>query len=167
MDYESIAWRKLFTYSAGKLFWNSRGSGVSHCGTQAGTYKDKDGYHILMHKKKQYRVHKIIWYMLRDPIPEGMQIDHINGRRSDNRIQNLRVVNHQGNSKNAQRRSDNSSGVVGVSWLKKRKKWRAYIGRPQQFLGEFKILDDAIAARKNAEKELGFHPNHGRIATHA
>lgn len=49
--------------------------------------------------------------------------------------------------------STNTSGVTGVNWLKKNKKWRAYItvGNKQVHLGSFENKEDAIKARKEAE----------------
>lgn len=59
--------------------------------------------------------HRIIWEMFNGAIPEGKEIDHINGVKSDNRIENLRLCDRHINCKNAAKRRDNSSGVTGVS----------------------------------------------------
>ena len=80
MDYSEVNWRDVFRYKVnGKLYWR-RGAG-NHVmrGQQAGKYVDKDGYHVVMYRKQQYRVHKIIWWMLRGPITKGMEIDHLTG----------------------------------------------------------------------------------------
>lgn len=54
----------------------------------------------------------------------------------------------------------NVSGVTGVTWAKDRQKWYAYIGRNNEFfrLGYFEKLEDAIAARKEAEQRLDSRP---------
>ncbi|MDW6181640.1 HNH endonuclease [Escherichia coli] len=88
----------------------------------------------------------------------------MNGVRSDNRLSNLRLVTHQQNAQNQKRKITNSSGVTGVYFNKERCKWIANIcvdGRTK-YLGIFASIIDAIAERKRAEKELGFHENHGR-----
>jgi hypothetical protein len=94
------------------------------------------------------------------------QIDHINGVRSDNRWCNLRAVSRQENAKNKRTPSDNSSGVIGVCWDRREKKWRAEIqsGKVKHALGHFPEFSDAVAARKKAERDLEFHKNHGRIS---
>ncbi|HBD95259.1 MAG TPA: hypothetical protein DC057_13920 [Spirochaetia bacterium] len=82
-------------------------------------------------------------------------IDHINRNRLDNRKKNLRIGNYQINAINKGKQSNNTSGFPGVSWDKYHNKYEAHIklnGR-KKFLGYFDLLDDAIARRKQGEKE--------------
>ena len=83
--------------------------------------------------------------------------DHIHGEKSknDNRKENLREVSVSKNAMNAQIRSNNSTGVTGVSWNKRTKKYRAFIQKEgtNYYLGSFINFDDAIKARKEAEKK--------------
>lgn len=60
----------------------------------------------------------------------------------------------------------NKSGVIGISWKAKNRKWCAQISDQGKkvHLGLFRRLDDAIASRLAAEKRLGYHVNHGRAA---
>ena len=59
--------------------------------------------------------------------PDG-HIDHVNGDRSDNRIQNLRLVDAQINNENRRTcNSNNRSGFLGVCWDKQASKWKANI----------------------------------------
>ena len=92
------------------------------------------------------------------------QIDHINGVRSDNRIENLRAVDQLTNSRNMRRPSDNMSGVVGVWWDKKNWRWVASISVNDKDISLCRTKDFATAVyeRKLAEKKYNFHPNHGR-----
>lgn len=94
------------------------------------------------------------------------QIDHINGDPSDNRIANLRTVPQSDNVKNSRRRSDNTSGVTGVVFEKRRGHWVAqmHVSGRCIHLGGYANKEDAISARKAAEVRYGFHPNHGRAA---
>ena len=93
--------------------------------------------------------------------PEG-EVDHINGVKNDNRWENLRVVNKSENQRNARKRKDNKSGVTGV-FQRKSGSWCAYINNETKklFLGTFKTYGEAVAARKAAEKTLGYTDRHG------
>jgi len=100
---------------------------------------------------------------------EPEEIDHDNGVRSDNRLLNLVATTREGNMRNKGMRKDNRSGVTGVGWHAKDRRWVAHItvaGRLKR-LGGFIDKSDAIAARMTAEQELGFHELHGRRKSHA
>ena len=84
--------------------------------------------------------------------------DHININPSDNRRENLRLIDRQENSKNRHRQSNNTSGKNGVSFNKNKNKWTAYIGvnKKQIFLGDFVNFEDAVNARLKAEEKYGY-----------
>ena len=65
---------------------------------------------------KQYYVHRLVWAIERGIVPDGMQIDHINGNGMDNRIENLRPVTDAINSRNQRRMNRNKTGVLGVHY---------------------------------------------------
>lgn len=109
---------------------------------------------------KKYPVHRVIWSLLKNEDPYPLQIDHIDGNRANNRIENLRKVTNTVNSQNAKKRVDNTSGYPGVGYSKQNKKWRVRIGA--KHLGYFSSKVEAIKARKKAEKVCKYHPNHGR-----
>lgn len=112
---------------------------------------------------KVWKAHRIIWLMHHGELP-AHEIDHINGDSCDNRIENLRAVTKHENLKNQSRYKSNKSGHTGVFWNKKLSKYQAYINDEGKLrhLGCFVNIDDALAARKLAERKLGYHPNHGR-----
>ena len=137
--------------------WNTR-----FAGTTAGRIC-QNGYRSVRFGKKSFLAHRLIWLMVHGAQPPAM-LDHINGIRSDNRLCNLREVSRAENGRNAKLASNNTSGVVGVSWVNRDSRWVAAIktnGITKQ-LGRFKKFADAVAARKSAESAFGFHPNHGR-----
>lgn len=91
------------------------------------------------------------------------EVDHINGVRDDNRMVNLREVSPTQNRRNMGVTARSASGVLGVSWQSSRRKWRACItvDNKHVHLGRFDCVAEAIKARKCAEREHGFHENHG------
>jgi hypothetical protein len=110
--------------------------------------------------------HRVAWAYCQGSWPDE-QVDHVNHDKKDNRLANLRLAPQAENVKNSGKRSDNSSGVTGVYWSRSRKKWVAQIGLPgpkTKPLGRYDIFEDAVAARKAAEIEYGFHENHGKNA---
>ncbi|MBS4048062.1 MAG: HNH endonuclease [Alphaproteobacteria bacterium] len=118
--------------------------------------------------EKPYRAHRVIWAIVHGEWPNG-QIDHINGDSCDNRIENLRVVDDAENKRNLPMVRSNKSGVMGVIYHPdkgRKKQWIARIGNGGKAhnIGRFYTKEEAVAARRAAEIEFGYHPNHGRLA---
>lgn len=88
--------------------------------------------------------------------PKGMETDHINGDKLDNRRSNLRVCTRSQNEANKGLRIDNTSGYKGVYWNRKNKKWVANIGFNYKniYLGEFNDRFHAMKAYNAKAKEL-------------
>jgi hypothetical protein len=153
--------------TAHTLFHYDNDSGVLYrkykkkiCAVTTTTHK---GYITTMVGGRNYRVHRLVWLMVYGEFPAN-QIDHINGIKSDNRIQNLRDVDNKENHKNMKQFSNNSSGHVGVTWDSKRNKWFVSItveGKTKA-LGRFLDFAKAVLVRKSAEQQFCFHKNHGR-----
>ena len=95
------------------------------------------------------RMHKLVMP------PNNLDIDHINHKKYDNRKSNLRCVTHSQNHMNKKMQSNNTSGVVGVGYIKKNNKWRATIkiNGKQKHIGVFDTKEDAAIARKLAEEK--------------
>lgn len=87
---------------------------------------------------------------------ENELIDHINGNKLDNRKINLRPVNKSQNAMNSKVPKNNTSGVKGVYWDKRSKKWEAsiQINMKKKILGYFENKEDAIKSRKEAENKF-------------
>ena len=120
--------------------------------------QSRNGYMRVNIGNTAYLAHRLAWLYFYGSWPDDC-IDHINQDRADNRITNLRVVTKSQNQHNRKRSLNNTSGKTGVCWFPPKQKWRAYIkrdGKPHH-LGWFKSLDDAVAARVNAEKT--YHPS--------
>ena len=155
-------WGNLLEYKEGALYWKARQSGRCLAGSLAGC-QGRDGYLRLCYKRRLYMLHRVIWEMHNGPIPAGMFIDHINGDRSDNRIENLRVVTRSINGRNRRMHSNNVSGVNGVSFHTRQGKWCAYLylNRKRFHLGYFDNLEDAKQARLAAQQGHNFTDRHG------
>jgi hypothetical protein len=83
-------------------------------------------------------------------------VDHIDNNKSNNCLFNLRFVTYRENNFNKSMRSDNSSGIKGISWRKDLNKWRAYINinNKRIYLGSFDDINDAKKARQKKAREL-------------
>ncbi len=92
------------------------------------------------------------------------QIDHIDGNDQNHRIGNLRDVTHTVNMQNARIRKNNTTGVSGVSLIKKSGLFSVelYINGKKNRLGSYRTIEEAAAVRDRGCIELGFHANHGK-----
>lgn len=114
-------------------------------------------YAIRTEKGKQIFMHRQILNATCEFV-----VDHQNKNTLDNQRSNIRLCDSSTNMMNRDIPSHNKTGCMGVSFYKDRKKYVAEIrvrGKKTR-LGSFVNLDEAIACRRNAEKEFGFHPNH-------
>ena len=153
--------REMFTYdpNTGELV-HAVGRLV---GKPIGRY-DRDGYLRASFRNKTQRVHRLVWLYVYGVWPEI--IDHINHNKADNRVINLRSVSRLENQRNRSLSANNKSGVNGVYWAPRDKRWIAHIKirGVNTYLGCFKSFDDAVLARQEAESANGFHELHGRAA---
>lgn len=116
MDYELL---KEYFYidhsSPSSIRWkvSRRSSKNISEGSPAGTLHHS-GYYYIRFLQNFIAAHRLVYLLHHGVIPENMVIDHINGVRSDNRIENLRLVTLELNNRNTKTRKDNKSGVKGV-----------------------------------------------------
>lgn len=175
--------RRLFDYRDGSLIWRARpvedfvslrAWRIWHkrfSGEMAGYIQkmsDGDRRRISITiggVTRRFYASQLVWVWHRGVWPSNV-VDHEDGNTGNNRIGNLRDVPHAANSQNAHMHIDNTSGVTGVCWQKTKGKWRAEImaNGIKKHIGVFDDFKAAVAARKAAERDLGFHPNHGRAA---
>ncbi|WP_056236228.1 HNH endonuclease signature motif containing protein [Mesorhizobium sp. Root552] len=133
-----------------------------YAGTEALNCPGTQGYLSGAIFGQSVKAHRVAWLLATGEWPSG-DIDHLNGDPADNRICNLRDGTTSDNMKNQRRYKNNRSGHVGVSFRGRNSRWAAYIDLDgtRRNLGEFRTLEDAIAAREKASAELGFSPRHG------
>lgn len=152
---------RLFNYRDGKLYWKIKTARRIKIGDEAGS-KNNCGYKMVGFGGKLWCVHRIIFCMHHGYFPNV--IDHINGNPLDNRIENLRSVTFSQNVCNAKIKSDNTSGVKGIFWRKRDKKWEARIQMDgkRKHLGTFECLEKAKEFLMLAREMV-----HGEYARHA
>ena len=130
----------LFDYQNGKLFWKVS-KGTAKAGDKA--HSNGNGYKAIKVNQKVYLEHRLIWLWHHGYIP--IELDHIDGNPSNNKIENLRLATHSENMRNTRIRKDNKSGVKGVHWCKSKNKWKVQLSfdGKQQYLGRYDSLDVA------------------------
>ena len=140
----------------GKFTWKIRVNRKVAVGSNAGTVNNH-GYMIITIKGKKYLAHRLAWLFTHKTFPNGF-IDHINGDRTDNKIENLRVVTNSENLQN-QRKPRGNNPYLGVSIVKSTGRWQANItvNKKQKNLGHFnspELARDAYLAAKQI-----YHPS--------
>jgi len=154
---------ELFKYDDG-LIWTKVTKYNPHLlDTFAGNLHAASGYYRVRIDGMLYRLHRIVWVYHNGDIPSGKFVDHIDGDKSNNRIENLRLANYSQNQHNRKLCSTNTSGVKGVYWDKKKKKWRGRLEAMGKkiHVGYFDTLEEAEAAMTIARNKL-----HGEFARH-
>jgi hypothetical protein len=150
--YEAAHYR--YEYHDGKLYHKRDVLTVAKKGECINRVNNK-GYIVVGLKGKQYLAHRIVFLMHHGYLPKVT--DHIDGDKTNNRIENLRECNYSQNNCNTPTRSDNKSGNRGVCFRKDTNKWSARI-RYQGIdysLGCYADKDDAIKAYEEAR--LKYH----------
>ena len=133
--------------------WNKR-----YAGQRAFTALTAKGYHTGAIHNKLYRACRVIIKMTSGVEPD--EVDHEDGDRANDRLLNLRDVTNLVNHKNMKTPSNNTSGHIGVHWVKAKQRWKVSLGR--KHIGYREHYQDAIDLRKQVEEDNDYHPNHGR-----
>jgi len=154
--------KELFSYDGEQLIWIRRRQGIK-VGSIAGCL-DAEGYRIIRVDGKNYKSHRLIWLWVYGEWPQE-QIDHVNGKRDDNKITNLRDVSQSINLRNSKKQKNNTSGITGVYWSKKYGNWSAIVfqGGEKRFLGAYDCKYRAASIRHFAmEIEGNYTERHGK-----
>lgn len=172
LDYDPetgiLTWRMRGAEMFNPGRWHPEASAASWNGAFAGkrafTALTANGYHHGLIFRRELLAHRVIWKWFYGTEP--LQVDHLNHDRADNRIANLRSVSASVNKRNQRLNLSNTSGCAGVVWAKREKKWQAAIrnGGKRVFLGYFVNFEDAVSARRAAEKSFGYRVKEGRRA---
>jgi hypothetical protein len=153
--------QELLEYSpdTGGFTWKVNRGRTAKAGQRAGC-PDRQGYICMKILGGTYKAHRVAWLMVYGRWPDS-QIDHINGVPGDNRISNLREVNPRQNAENRRVTHNQTSGVKGVTYMRKIRKWKAqvYTKGTNYYLGVFSTIEEAEAAYKAAALVLHTHTN--------
>ena len=121
-------------------------------GKVVGDGKSVDDYVLVSIQGKRYLAHRLaVLYMIgRWPTKD---VDHKNGRKNDNRWRNLRPATNAENHRNIGVRSNNTSGITGVTWDSSRERWKVHIKADGKFmnLGRYRSFTKAWTVRVLAE----------------
>lgn len=166
---------ELFRYDpvTGKLFWRLRSGESFHTSKRAKSWNTKNadreagwlernGYRRVIVGREFLLTHRVIWALAYDVWPMK-EIDHVDQNRSNNVLSNLLEAGPQLNAVNKSMSRTNTSGCTGVhrshsgTWVAEIR-----LQRKREYLGTFYSFEDAVLARKEAQKRLGFSANHGR-----
>lgn len=149
--------KSVIRYEAdsGKFFWIKRTGGTSFEGSEATGTNDCRGYVRIGVLGRIYKAHRLAMFLTYGKFP-GMEIDHINGNKSDNRLCNLREVSRTTNQQNCiSAYKSNSTGFLGVSQHKPGI-WRAriWVEGKNKSLGLFSSPELAHQAYKTAKRSF-------------
>ena len=141
---------ELYVYDDGLLL--NKKTGHIYCNL------DRDGYVRVRIMGKEYRAHRLIWEMFRGEIPTETLVDHIDGDRLNNRIENLRLATRQQNNANSIGRS--KIGLPkGVTVSNSKYRARLTYNGKTLCLGTYATIEEAKAAYDIKAREL-----HGEFA---
>lgn len=151
---------------SGKLFWKKKTAQRIKVGGEAGTLCKSTGYRMVFINRKGYLVHRIAILLATGACDPSKEVDHIDHDRVNNRLNNLRIVDRVNNMRNIGLGKTNKTGVIGVSLKYTRTGELRYsanimVNRKSINLGIFDNIEEAAAAREEANIKYGFHPNHG------
>ena len=143
-----------FTYAQdGNLIYKVSTSPRVSIGAIAGTIKS-NGYKNIKVDGKVYLAHRLVFLLHHGYLPE--YIDHIDGDRLNNRIENLREATKSQNQWNVGKRSHNTSGVQNVNWHEQAQKWCVRFRKHNKYVYRklFKTLEEAKIAADKVRQEL-------------
>ena len=153
MTLDQATIREVLEDRDGVLYWRKTGE-------KAGTLHHT-GYTQISLGRKLYNAHRLMFMLHHGWVPKV--IDHVDGNRSNNKIDNLRAATWRQNLHNMKLRPNSKSGCKNVSWSAGRKKWVVQIsieGR-QTNLGRFDDLELADLVATEARDKY-----HGAFARH-
>jgi hypothetical protein len=154
--------KELFDYAAANLIWKKSRPKVSLGAIAGSRPNEQNPYSAVKIDGRLYKTHRLIYLWCYGTLPDF--VDHLNGDKTDNRIENLRAATKSENCRNRKTPTSNTSGIKNVSWSKHHKKWRVYLGiesSQHKHIGYFDDLElaelVAIEAREKFHADFARH----------
>jgi hypothetical protein len=146
---------QLFEYRDGNLYWKNKNNKFAG-------YVHHTGYFTVDINKKSYRVHRLVFMMHHGFLPQI--VDHIDGNKLNNSIENLRKADSNQNNQNSRTPITNKSGIKGVNWHKVTNKWAVQLninGKKRWFGSYFDIEVAKFVCETMRHKYHKEFANHG------
>ena len=157
---EMLEHKFYYNIEKGTLRWKNPTSNRARKDVDAG-WIDTEGYRKVTINNTTFRVHRILFYLANGRWP--LEIDHLNGDKSDNRSCNIVESTRSENNRNRAIQSNNTSGVTGVRWVESKKAWRGeFTCKDFRTSKIFSDFSDCVEWRQGIMNTIGFGPNHGR-----
>lgn len=118
-------------------------------------FKATGGYFVTVTGRKYTTRLALHNFVFPEAILDGYEVDHKDRRKFNNTKGNLRLATRSENNINKNPPKNSTTGFVGVSFMKSKGKYRAYItvDNKQKSLGLFSTPEDAYSARLEAERK--------------
>jgi hypothetical protein len=144
--------REVLDYDPGTGIFVAKVKRRGRCASGAEAGRIALGYRRITVDRRDYPAHRLAWLYVHGEWPQG-PLDHVNRKRDDNRIANLRLATDSQNKANRPAQANSTSGIKGV--YKRYRRWTAQIcvqGRRLN-LGTFATAGEAEAAYQAAARE--------------
>ena len=159
---EQLEALRLFEYRDGRLYCKAKTNPKSNkvkIGDEIGSLSASEYLRTKINYEEHY-IHKIIFLMHHGYTPQI--VDHIDGDRTNNKIQNLRAVNLSQNQHNRTKSANNTSGFKNVSWCKRTKKWQVTLAMSNKAMAFGRFNDIELADLVAQEARDKYHQQFAR-----
>jgi hypothetical protein len=115
----------------------------------------------MKYNGKMTRIHRVIYEKMYGNIPDNLVINHINGKKDENRIDNLELLTNQQNCQYKGKYSNNTSSQKNIHWHKASGKWwvSIIVNGKKKYYGSFERIEDAIIKRDQVILQLNNQGN--------
>lgn len=140
----------MFDYHSDGYFISKTRRNKLKSGSIVSGWLEKGGYRRLYVMRKTYLLHRLIYFYHNGYLPgyPNKELDHIDGDKRNNRIENLRVCNKNENLQNRNKNYNSSSKYKGVSYITRKDRWLSSVevNKKSYYIGTFKTQEEAAKA---------------------